>query len=420
MAGSGFRWDVGKPAPQIESHSNAKLELLEAYLDRYFETVAAQPQIDNISITLVDGFSGGGQYQRHGEERPGSPLVLLEAVNRAQTRLNLERRKPLTLDAKFYFVDADKGAIGFLQQTLIDKGYGEDIKSGRIVLLRGQFEGLWGDVLAGIKARQRVGRSLFVLDQKGWNQVQFNTIRTILADLPKAEVLLTFAVDWLLSYLNEGAAFATAMSKVGFHGEQLAEYIEARGAPGYQYVIPRLLARDIQELTGAPFFTPFFLRSQQADRDLWLVHLSKIVTARNVMVESHWAVGNTSQHRGPAGLNMLGFHPRWEDGVALDFGFDARASSDIRSAMADEMPYRIEAMEKGGAPTVMQFIQQVANQTAATRDQIEETIKLLHGEKQIELLNSDGAPRRRSSKPGGSDFIRLSRQLIIPGSTLPR
>lgn len=88
--------------------------------------------------------------------------------------------------------------------------------------------------------------------------------------------------------------------------------------------------------------------------------------------------------------------------------------------MADEMPYRIEAMEKGGAPTVMQFIQQVANQTAATRDQIEETIKLLHGEKQIELLNSDGAPRRRSSKPGGSDFIRLSRQLIIPGSTLPR
>ncbi|MDV3253563.1 three-Cys-motif partner protein TcmP [Devosia sp. BK] len=420
MARDGFRWVVGQAAPKIESHSNAKLELLAAYLDRYFETVASQPQIDNIAITLVDGFSGGGQYQRYGEERPGSPLVLLEAVNRAQTHLNVERRKPLSLDAKFYFVDAEKSAIGYLQQTLIDKGYGDDIKSGRIVLLRGEFEKQWEEVLAGIRSRQRAGRSLFVLDQKGWNKVQFTTIRTILSDLPKAEVLLTFAVDWLMSYLNEGTAFALAMSKAGFHGKQVAEYLEARGAPGYQYFIPRLLARDIQELTGAPFFTPFFLRSKQADRDLWLVHLSKIVTARNVMVESHWSVGNTSQHRGPAGLNMLGFDPHWEDGAALDFGFDARASADIRLAMADELPYRIEAMERGGVPTVMQVIGQIANQTAATRDQIEETIKLLHGEKQIELLNSDGAPRRKSSRPVSSDFIRLSRQLIIPGSTVPR
>ncbi len=420
MANKGFQWVIGQPAPKIESHSNAKLELLAAYLDRYFETVAAQPQIDNIAITLVDGFSGGGQYRMFGEERPGSPLVLLDAVRRAEQRLNESRRKPLTIDAKFYFVDADKGAVAFLNQTLVDKGYRHAIESGKIVVLMGEFEKLWEQILAEIQSRQKAGRSLFVLDQKGWNKVQFSTIRTILRDLPKAEVLLTFAVDWLQTYLNEGHAFASAMSKIGIHGQQLAEYVAAKGEVGYQYIIPRLLARDIQAMTGAPFFTPFFLRSQKADRDLWLVHLSKIVTARNVMVESHWTVGNTSLHRGKAGLNMLGFDPHWAEGAAFDFGFDARASSDIRLVMADELPYRLEAMERVGAPTVMQFIEQIANQTAATRDQIDETIKLLHGEKLIELLNSDGVPRRRSSKPGNADVIRLSRQLVIPGSTIPR
>lgn len=419
MARDSFRWVVGQPAPKIESHSNAKLELLAAYLDRYFETVASQPQIDNIAITLVDGFSGGGKYQLFGDERPGSPLVLLEAVKRAERRLNEERRKPLTLDAKFYFIDANKDAVGHLRQTLIDKGYGDDISSERIVILHGEFEALWGEVLKGIRSRQRAGRSLFVLDQKGWNQVQFATIRTILSDLPKAEVLLTFAVDWLLSYLNEGPAFASAMSKIGIQGQQLAEYIDARGEAGHQYVIPRLLARDIQQMTGAPFFTPFFLRSQHAGRNLWLVHLSKIVTARNVMVESHWAIGNTSLHRGPSGLHMLGFDPHWADGVAFDFGFDAQAQADITTAIVDQLPYRIEALERHGAPTVGQLIERIANDTAATRDQIEASIIRLCHERQIDLVNAAGSQRRPGAKPASGNFIRLSRQLLIPGISIP-
>ncbi|WP_341991294.1 three-Cys-motif partner protein TcmP [Azorhizobium sp. AG788] len=419
MAKDSFRWVVGQSAPKIESHSNAKLDLLAAYLDRYFETVASQPQIDNIAITLVDGFSGGGKYQLFGEERPGSPLVLLEAVKRAERLLNESRRKPLILDAKFYFIDANRDAVDYLRQTLTDKGYGDDINSGRIIILPGEFEALWVDVLNGIRSRQRAGRSLFVLDQKGWNQVQFATIRTILRDLPKAEVLLTFAVDWLLSYLNEGPAFASAMAKVGIQGQQLAEYIEARGDAGHQYVIPRLLARDIQQMTGAPFFTPFFLRSQQAGRHLWLVHLSKIVTARNVMVESHWTVGNTSLHRGTAGLNMLGFDPHWADGVAFDFGFDAQAQADINTAIIDQLPHRVEALERRGVPTVGHLIEEIANDTAATRDQMEASIMLLCQERQIDLVSAAGSQRRPGAKPAPGNFIRLSRQLLIPGVAMP-
>lgn len=55
-----YDWRNG-PA-EIEQHSIAKHEVLRAYLARYFETLASQPQIDNFRLTLVDGFAGGGLY----------------------------------------------------------------------------------------------------------------------------------------------------------------------------------------------------------------------------------------------------------------------------------------------------------------------------------------------------------------------
>lgn len=415
-----FVWKPGSLLPKIESHSHAKLNLLARYLDAYFATISVNPQIDRISISLIDGFSGGGAYLRQGEDRPGSPLVLLDAVARAETRLNEGRRKPLALDAKFYFVETKADTLEFLRQTLVERGFADDIASGRIVLTKGEFEQSWKGIVEEIKVRHRGGRSLFVLDQKGWSAVQFSTIRTILHELPRAEVLLTFAVDWLLSYLNESNAFAKGMARIGIEGNRLSEYMAAKGQAGYQYLIPRLLLQDIRELTGAPFFTPFFLRSERAQRDLWIVHLSKLVTARNVMVESHWKVGNASLHRGRAGMDMLGFDPAWEDGVAFDFGFDTKAGSDIQIAMANELPYQLEGIEDGDATTVLGFLTKVANHTAATREQIEGTIALLHDERQIDLISPSGKLRRRRSKPNPDDLIRLTRQLTIPGFNVTR
>ena len=415
MAQDGFRWKKGGAPPQIASHSNAKLDLLSGYLDRYFKTISVNPQIDRISISLIDGFSGGGLFLRDGNERPGSPFVLLKAVEQAQVFHNIGRRKPLTFDAKFYFVDSDRDAIAFLHSSLMDRGYGEQIASGRICLFAGAFESKSDEIISDIRLRQRGGRSLFILDQKGWSAVQFLTIKKILGSLTKAEVILTFAVDWLVSYLSEDPSFALAAERIGIDSHRVKEYLIAKGLPGFQYIIPRMLVHDIKLKTGAPFFTPFFLRSRAANRDLWIIHLSKLVTARNVMVESHWTVGNASLHRGPAGMDMLGFDPHWEDGCSFDFGFDQNANTNILESMINEMPYKVEQLEKSGRSTVSDFIEAFANDTAARRSQFEEAMTSLQIEKQLEIFNSDGSPRRLGVRPQLSDHVRLSRQLLIPG-----
>lgn len=52
-----YDWKSG-PA-EIQQHSVAKLNVLEAYLTQYFQTLASLPQQDVFKLTLVDGFAGG-------------------------------------------------------------------------------------------------------------------------------------------------------------------------------------------------------------------------------------------------------------------------------------------------------------------------------------------------------------------------
>ena len=420
LAKDDFRWLPGQPPPTIASHSHAKLNLLARYLDRYFDTVVVNPAMDKISITLVDGFSGGGQYLRHGEARAGSPFVLLDAVQSATERHNSKRQKPLFIDAHFYFIDANKNALGYLRAELEKRGFDQSIRDGRIELIHGAFESVYKKILGAIRERHRAGRSVFVLDQKGWNAVQFQTIKSILEELPRSEVLLTFAVDWLMSYLNESDEFGKAMIRLGIEGARLRKYVEAKGIEGYQFVIPRLLLQDIRHATGAPFFTPFFLRSQRAKRDLWIVHLSKIVTARNVMVSSHWEIGNSSLHRGDAGLDMLGFDPHWEEGVAFDFEFDARASFRMSEAMISSLPYKVEEMQRKSIPRVSEFLEQIANDTAATKAQIDAALSFLHSERHIDLLNQTGSRKRTGSRVDPNDFVRISQQPMFLGLSNPK
>ena len=83
MAGTAlqFTWRPGAEPPRIESHSDAKLRLLAAYLDRYFDVVCALPQMDRLRIAFVDAFSGGGLFRgRDGTDRFGSPLAMLSTV----------------------------------------------------------------------------------------------------------------------------------------------------------------------------------------------------------------------------------------------------------------------------------------------------------------------------------------------------
>ena len=359
-------WIPGSPPPPLQSHSDAKLKLIKHYLARYFEAVVPDPRSDRLQISLVDGFCGGGAFKSaDGEIVPGTPVIMLEAVKAAEERLNKKRRKKLTIDARYYFVDKSRLVIDYLKHELNRIRGGTQFDKS-IQLLEGKFEDRYESITSDILAKARAGRAIFLLDQFGYNQVPLSVCRRILETLPRSEIILTFAIDWLIDYLSANASFLKAVAPIEITEDQVKRFVETKGLRGHRYIIQRLVMRKLQIGIGASYFTPFFIRSNEAGRDLWLIHLSKHPTARNVMTSSHWAIQNASVHQGKAGLNMLGFDPHWEDAPPLDFEFDLNAEAQIAVALRNDIPYRVEALDSHGPVTFDAFQRAIANDGIVT------------------------------------------------------
>ncbi|WP_166648555.1 three-Cys-motif partner protein TcmP [Phyllobacterium brassicacearum] len=405
-----FAWKPGNKLPTLKPHSGAKLRLIEHYLEAYFDTVVRSPRMDRLRITLVDGFCGGGAFDDKGLRVQGTPFLLLNAIRNAQAKLNASRAKPIDIDAQFHFVDLSKHHIEFLREELIREGYlsriGHDIH-----LHRKKFEEAAVEIEASIRKRtvRGKGRSLFLLDQTGYGEAPFETIRSLFANFEKAECILTFAVDFLIDYLSTRAENLKGFAKVELDQSQIIEMIGLRDGSGGRYAIQRLLLQHIQASTGASFLSPFFIRSRDSNKNLWLVHLSQHATARNVMVDSHWAVKNHSLHQGRGGLEMLGFDPNFDPSVTSDFMFGDHEVSIMKDQLAEDLLRRIRDTTKGNPVRYGQLLNSIANETPARLEDLDSVIGHLAAKRELSILNQDGTARRTFS-PDKQDFIEMNRQ----------
>src|SRR5262245_15095545 len=94
-----------------------------------------------LTLTLVDGFCGGGEYRHHRTNAivPGSPLILLDGVRAAEAAVNASRRKPVRVDARFIFVDENPKVLAYLDDVLRKRGDAPK-SDGVVQLLPGTFE----------------------------------------------------------------------------------------------------------------------------------------------------------------------------------------------------------------------------------------------------------------------------------------
>ena len=57
-----YAWHVGSPPPKIDPHSLVKHQLVSDYLARYIQVLMSNYLIDKLTLSIVDGFAGGGEY----------------------------------------------------------------------------------------------------------------------------------------------------------------------------------------------------------------------------------------------------------------------------------------------------------------------------------------------------------------------
>ena len=341
----------------------------------------ANPLRPRLPLTLVDGFAGGGLYRDdEGNAVLGSPLLLLQTVADVQAALNVDRHTTTRcIDASYHFVELVPKTFSHLNQMLVDHGH-RDALGKNIHLYRASF----GDAASAIirAAAERGDRALFLLDQYNYSDVDLRLVNRILTSLKGSEVLLTFNVDSLTSFLSDTSQARTGAAKIG-----LEPYVDWAGirlmkaAGRYREVIQRQLAEGIYRASGARFMTLFFVTPEGASPwSYWLVHLSNTYKANDVMKQVHWMHGNSFGHSLEPGVFQLGYQASRDYLVTRQnsLEFDTPAAFDqllhVRSvdSLREHLCTRLYEMEQGIVFNDM--VSKLANNTNATADMIKEAL----------------------------------------------
>lgn len=404
-----YNWHTDE-IPVIEAHSIKKHEVLREYLKQYILIVGGKPfQRKNLTLTIVDGFAGGGLYQTTGgDPHFGSPLICLKTLEEAECQLS--QTKPFKLDSRFIFVEKNKSIVDFLKTLLIKEGYKSRLDNN-LFLLNASFEDKLDEIIDYIANHTgRARRCIFVLDQYGYSDVGLQRLSRIFTQLPKAEVILTFAVDYLIDYLNDSQKSEKLIENLGLNFD-LSDWNNDKSQRHWRQVVQRKLYKEVIDEVGSAHYTNFFIKSRESNKSYWLLHLSTHMRARDEMQTLHWNLSNSFLHEGKAGLFMLGYDP--DNDIALHgqpFLFGNRDRELNQKFLLNEIP---KVIPREGIHTCI-FFQKHCNNTTATFDMIKQSIGTLYSHHELEVYTKGGREKKRGVAIQADDFIRPRRQLIIP------
>ena len=418
MKGKSFTWAPDAPPPVLQAHSRRKLDLLRRYIRKYLATLARTPRQDRLTLTFIDGFAGGGTFTGAGGEIvDGTPLIMLEEVERARRDVNVDRRKSLLIDASFVFVEKNRDTFEHLRRVLADRGWIDRLGPNG-ALVRGDMLAQMQTIRERVrKGSPRAARAIWLLDQCGWNAVPLTVIRDLMAMGPGTEIVLTFAIDGLLDYLTLEPAFLKAAEGVGLARSDVLQLRDMKSGAGGRVLAQQVIAGHIKAETAAPYFTPFFARSDAAHRDMWIVHLSHHPKARDVMLDQHYGEANALVHQGPGGLSMVGWDQNLDQLLLDSFGFDVVDVGKMHHRLLEELP---GSLWHDGLNDGLQFERWRAgraNGTAATRDQMVKVLHELAGYGEIVIETATGRTKRPGAMLKDDDVLRTPAQgVFLTGS----
>ena len=411
-------WTSGD-LPELEDHSEKKLDILRDYLALYLEivtkrTAGKQEQY----VTLIDGFAGGGIYKGN---KLGSPITILKAVEEAEAKNNVGREKITRIIPVCYFIEKDANAFACLKTTLEAHGY-RDRLGKTIHLYRERFENVAPTIIADINTRhiRHGNRTIFFLDQCGWSEISASTIRDIFHQLhQRPEFIVNFAISWLADFISE----KTKASKIkSLQDLGLADYVDlpammklqfALGG-SWQHAVEYHIGEAFHKATGIPHYSPFYVEPQNNHRGYWLLHLAGSARARSAMAEIHWSKANRSKHYGHLGYDMLSYKPDLDPSHFIDglsFGDDLQSRCEV--ALTEELPRLIKDEHKDGI-TFKAFLDQTSNKTMATAPMVQKVVWQLCQGKAFEVCCPSGISKK-SENLADDDIIKPRRQLFLDG-----
>ncbi len=417
-----YGWTTIDDPPVIQPHSLAKHDVLEDYLRRYIRKLTANPAIPKLRLHIVDGFAGGCIYKRadNGNIHFGSPIIIHNTIKDEVARINESRINPLQFELCLYLVEKDNTNRGVLKSVLDEHGIAHNTDgSEATTIIAGEFEKFQDKIISNITATGRTHRALFILDQYGYKDVPMPTLANILQVLPDAEILLTFATDWIIDYMSTDRAVAdrleNTLRQLGLNSNRYRiDVKEVKETPLWRHIAQNELAESIRINSGAKYYTPFFIKTTESHRTYWLIHLSQHEIARDEMIKTHWGKQNRFTHPGRPGFDMIGYDPAHDElitgqsSLSFDFEFDNYAMELSKETLRKQLPeylYRVMPI------TFRDILKQKSNSTPADSTILASVLAELIDHKLIEVTDhKTGALRRKASTITINDLINHTKQ----------
>lgn len=395
--GEKYGWRIGSPPPLIEQHSVVKHRIIESYVREYILTLMSQATIPKLQLTLVDGFSGGGAYLAEDGSGvvDGSPVLMMRAVREARARLNEGRDKLREVSVDYAFIDVERDTAAYLEQRLAqraDEGAIERTDLARARVRQGDLLAELPRLVGEVKARRMGEHAIFVLDQYSYDKLPMPAIAGLMQSMKGAEVILTFNVGSLITFLSDRAANRLPMERIGLAKHVPWESLQAlKQDRQWRQVLQRHLAYGIRQEAGALFATLFFVRPHGATPwDYWLIHLSNRYKAHEVMKNLHWDNATAFGHELEPGVFMQGYDANRDHEYTGQDTFDFGESSREACVNGIHEHFGRVIFEQSGPVRLRDLVERFAAQSPGSTQHFIQAARNLHGSRDVVICAPDG------------------------------
>lgn len=417
-----YDWKIGSPPPILDRHSQTKHSIVEDYVRRYILTFMAPAHIPELRLSIVDGFSGGGCYlTEDGGLADGSPILTMQAVREARVLINIERRIPRNVNVEYTFVDLKSDTTTYLKYWLnakLDEKAIDQIDFNKTEIITKDFFQELPNIIQKIKKRKMGEHALFILDQYSYKDIPLPQIKSILSTVKGAEVIMTFNVDNLTTYLSDRAANRKPVQNIGLDSyvpwSQLI-HIKASQKQEWRRTLQKHLAHGIKCESGAKFMTLFFVKPAGImSWGYWLIHLSNQYRAHEVMKTLHWEHATEFGHELEPGIFVLGYNANKDEDYT---GQETIQFSDRQSkeACVDGLReyFGNKIFDENQPVRLGDLFQNCVTNSMAAEYHLMEATRQLHASKNIIIVSKDGKIKRTNKSYNLSDVIEPAKQIFL-------
>lgn len=256
-------------------HSQAKIELLSRYMDRFLNIMNQNSYIHDVH--LYDLFCGEGIYP-NGEK--GSPIIFLEKIKNLHFANKARSHPHVEFHCSFNDLDIEK--LEKLKATIQDKNlYYENMGSLRIS--NEDYADILEDVVDSLNMLKGSEKAFIFIDPYGYKQIKARDIKRLISS-KMSEALLFLPTQNMFRFERKG----TPESLQQFINDLVPEDEWPESETGLSF-IENLLGK-FREYLGEEFFVDSFIIARNINQYFCLFFFTSHIRGFEKMLESKWKI----------------------------------------------------------------------------------------------------------------------------------